>query len=269
VSAYPSAPAPAHYLYKAPTDVVGKRIGAYLLDGLFTSIILGVLVFSLLHHTTGNPDRTCADRQGTSMCFQFGSDVYDVPTDDSWKIAVGNGLWFLGASVLLQGLAGGTLGKLIVGIRVVDADGRLCGPWRAFLRSVPFAVGTLGYIWGTRGAMTLAGLVATAIVVTELVALLSRKNHQRFGDVAAGTFVIDKHYVGQPVPDPQSAIYAGQAWPGQGWGPGSAPGWGGPAAPESLPQWDPARDTYIWWDAERGEWLEHDRASGEWQPISR
>lgn len=269
MSSYSSAPAPVPYLYKPPTDVVGKRIGAYLLDGLFTSIILGVMVFSLLHHTTGNPDHTCTDQeQGATMCFQVGSDVYTVPRDDSWKIAAASGTWFLGASVLLQGVTGGTLGKLIVGIRVVDADGKICGAWRAFLRSAPFALGTLGYIWGTRGAMTAAGLLATGIVVVELVALLSRKNHQRFGDTAAGTFVVDKHFVGQPVPDPQVAMYASQNWVGPGWGPGAS-GWSGPVATESLPQWDQARDTYIWWDAEQGEWLEHDRASGEWRPISR
>jgi hypothetical protein len=77
--------------------------------------------------------------------------------------------------------------------------------------------------------------------------------------------------------------FAGYAAPGQGvyaqptFGPpGQVPGQVVPsqapaAEPAAVhqPQWDAARNTYIWWNAEQQAWLEHDRASGEWRPISQ
>ena len=272
MSSYPPA-YPQPQLLRPPTDVVGRRIGAYFLDGLIGALLSVAVILTMLHHTTGNPSHTCSNsnvQDHTSACVQLNGDVYSVAEKDSWKILLAQGGWFLAIQVALQGFAGGTLGKLIVGIRVVDSNGSICGPWRAFVRSIPFALGTTGYAWNSNAALTAAGVVASIAIIIEAIAILAKRDHRRFGDLAAGTFVVNKHAVGHAVPDPDTFLaqqaWGGQAWPQPGWGPGTPPL---PQQPEHLPQWDSARDTYIWWDAEQSEWLEHDRTSGEWRPISR
>jgi len=54
--------------------------------------------------------------------------------------------------VLFTGLRGQTPGKMLIGARVVDSQGRVPGLWRAFLREVigkllSAVVLLLGYVW--------------------------------------------------------------------------------------------------------------------------
>lgn len=81
----------------------------------------------------------------------------------------------LGYYVLLESLLGATAGKLVLGLRVVDATGHRPGIHRVLIRTVlrlievnPIAAGGLP-----------AGLF-----------VLFTKNRQRLGDILAGTYVL-------------------------------------------------------------------------------
>jgi uncharacterized RDD family membrane protein YckC len=75
--------------------------------------------------------------------------------------------------VFLEGLAGATLGKRVLGLRVVRADGRRPGLWRGALRNV---------------LRVIDGLPALNIV--GIVLILRSPERARFGDRFAGTRVI-------------------------------------------------------------------------------
>ena len=71
-------------------------------------------------------------------------------------IMLGLGVVFLNA-VILQGITGASVGKMITGIRVVDAQGNVAGIGRAFLRWVfllvdlgCFIVGLVSVLLGHR-----------------------------------------------------------------------------------------------------------------------
>jgi uncharacterized RDD family membrane protein YckC len=75
--------------------------------------------------------------------------------------------------VLLEGFTGRTVGKLVVGIRVVDAEtggrpGLVSGLVRTLLRMID---GIFGYLVG-------------------LIVVVNSKNRRRLGDMAAKTLVI-------------------------------------------------------------------------------
>jgi uncharacterized RDD family membrane protein YckC len=54
-----------------------------------------------------------------------------------------------------------------------------------------------------------------------------------------------------------------------GTGPGSTGGAGAEPSGARQPQWDEARQAYIFWDDSRQEWLQYDYAAQRWGPISR
>ncbi|GIM92393.1 hypothetical protein Ato02nite_041860 [Paractinoplanes toevensis] len=128
--------------------VTGRRVVATLLDGVlfgFVASALGV--------------------QQDNTTYQLSN------------VSSAGGLWFVLFVflyyVLLEGLTGRTVGKLITGIRVVDAEtggrpGLLSGIVRTLLRIID---GLVGY------------LVALIVVVNS-------KNRRRLGDMAAKTLVV-------------------------------------------------------------------------------
>lgn len=173
--------------------------------------------------------------------------------------------------MVVEGLAGGSPGKLIVGLRVLRPDGTPAGVGKALIRFALWIVDGLPYCF-------------------PLVALIvgsASTGHRRVGDMAAGTFVVGKAHQGRPVSVPgltPPAAYAGYApapggYGGYGTTPGGTggdatgptqawtPGTEAPASAAYGPQWDAARNTYIQWDPDRGSWLEWDTARNEWRPI--
>lgn len=297
MTTYPTAPPPQAafgFPGRKPTDVMGKRIGAYFIDGIIVGGITIGIIFGML--AAFKP--TAYQHLGTHEAAVQFCDAYDRNPDivaekyrgrdcstsgdraeltDGGKVgaAVGIGIgislivWLLNYMVL-EGLAGGTLGKLIVGIRTIREDGARPGLGWALLRNVLLVIPD----------QIFAGLVG-------LIVALTNDDHQRVGDMAASTYVVDKWAAGRPVHQPPPG-FAGYAAPGQGHYQQPAPsaprnqgGWGVPgttgaqqpstAAPgaQHQPQWDQARNTYIWWNDKTQQWLEHDRASGEWRPISQ
>jgi uncharacterized RDD family membrane protein YckC len=220
-----------------PTEVIGRRIAAYLIDlVLISGVLVAVLAATKDQAFMGAPAQACrtlrASGDFSGQCLQFGSRVY------TWKsggLLKGYGVGALAGFldlVVLQGITGASIGKLILGVRVVNAQGQSCGVGRAFIR------------W-----LLLLTVDGWCFVVGLLVALLTHP-HRRVGDMAAGTYVVALADVGRPVqagvPAPYPPGYppggpAGWAPPGTqptpGWGaPPAPPAWGGPAAPPP-PSW--------------------------------
>jgi uncharacterized RDD family membrane protein YckC len=219
-----------------PTEVMGRRIVAYIIDFfLFAGVLIAIMAATKDHAYTGAPSGACQTlRDGgfNGLCLQFGHRVY------TWKggqAAIGYLLAALLGTVnlvVLQGMTGASIGKQIMGLRVVNAQGQPCGIGRAFLRSLLLIVDNF-----------------FCFVVGLLTAALTHP-HRRVGDMAAGTYVVALADVGRPlqvgVPAPYPAGYpqggpAGWAppgaQPGAGWdAPPAPPAWGGPAAPPP-PSW--------------------------------
>jgi uncharacterized RDD family membrane protein YckC len=227
---------------------MGRRIVAYLVDGvLIFGFFIAVMAVTKDHAYTGAPAGACQtlrDRGVGGLCMQFGNRVY------TWKGGAAVAGYAFSALlgffdlVLLQGLTGASIGKLILGLRVVNAQGEPCGVGRAFVRWLLLIVD---------GACLIVGLIVSLVT----------HPHRRVGDMVAGTYVVALDDLGRPVqalpqqPYPYAYAQAGPpGWappgvsppPAPGWGttPPPAPGWGAPPppppptafpAPPSPPSW--------------------------------
>lgn len=279
------------------TAVMGKRIGAYIIDAVIGIIITVVMFFSLADSFDSDSD-PCGQDSSPALCFYAdGTVVFAEGGDAAAVFGASFAAWFIMHAVI-SSLAGGSPGKLMVGLRVVDQEtGQRAG-------------------WGKNIARTLLWIVDGQPLGLPLVGLISgvaSKGHRRVGDMVAKTLVVDKTSVGQPpvVPGltaPPAGGYTAQpsaytpAPPGAGGytppppggytppPPGTPPGPAGepiappdafappaapPAAPApepdgvSAPKWDVDRNAYIQWDPELSEWMEFDEAAKRWVPISR
>ena len=261
-----------------PTAVMGRRYLAYIIDSILALVVVGIVAGSLFFsssHTisTGGDSHYCTDYPPTNqMCIQTNPNEARVIDRGSFVLGVyGTGavVWLLNM-VLLEGIVGGTVGKLACGIRTVKHDGSVCGIGRALLRNVLLIIDA--------ACLAIIGIITSA----------TTKGHRRVGDMAASTLVVAKSQLGHPVnvPGVTSPVYDAYATGGY---PGAYPaptgGYGqvggpypsagpspAPAQPEyqaDTPTWDAKRNAYIQYDTARGTWLEHDTVSGEWKPISQ
>lgn len=269
-----AAQPPAYTAYgpSDPTDIVGRRVGAFLIDFVLLLIVgfaIAVPVFLGSATTTDWPAVSAAseycDRvnnpdtgSGDGVCVNVQKTTYHVPSDKLggyYAKAVPLGLLpgFLNY-VVLQSITGASIGKLLIGLRVVRHDGGIAGfGWMTLRWLLLLVDGFCCYIVG-------------------IIMIASTKGHRRLGDMAAGTLVVDKHHVGRPlqVPGVTEDGYYGAGY--QGGPSGPPPGYGSPpSAPGGAdgPTWDAARNTYIQYDSNRGEWLEWDDTAKQWGPISR
>ena len=171
-----------------PTTVLGRRIVAYVVDGLVVLIALAVALALSQHQRYQNaPSNACAILRArlapgspNVTCLNFGGHVL------VWKrnaflvgdgIAAGVGLLNL---VVLQSIAGASIGKLLLGLRVVDEYGRKAGFGRVLVRWILLVID---------GGIFLIGLIT--VVVTN--------PHRRIGDFAAGTYVVATASAGVPI----------------------------------------------------------------------
>src|SRR5215475_8940704 len=110
-----------------PTNVLGRRFGAFFID----SILGGAISVAFLAATKSNsyhsaPDGACTTlREGgncSGTCLQFGSRVYTW-TGGRYLLGVVLGLGVVALNaVVLQGITGASVGKMVTGVRVVDAQ---------------------------------------------------------------------------------------------------------------------------------------------------
>ena len=220
-----------------PTQVVGRRVVAYIIDWVILAAIVAISWYAL---TKNAHPGSCGGGGGfeiNGQCRGF---------TDSGK----RGIWFaiiaiaaIGILIVMQGLTGKTPGKAIVGIKVIKSDGGPPGIGRAILREI---------LWIVDGLfVNLVGFISA----------MTSQNNQRVGDMAAGTFVVDRNFSGA-LGAPQPAAVAA----GGGYGP---PPSGAPAATPPPPQqqggqpadWypDPQGQARLrYWDGQR--WTEHTSA---------
>jgi uncharacterized RDD family membrane protein YckC len=216
-----------------PTNVMGRRIVAYIIDALISAaVFVTVLALTKDHSYVHAPNDACTTLHNAGFngtCVQFGSRVY---TWQGGGLAAGY-LVAIGVSfanlVLLQGTVGASVGKMILGLRVVDVQGQICGVGRAFVRWVLLIVD------------------AVFCVLIGLITAFATHPHRRVGDFAAGTYVIGVADAGRPIVTPGSAYQYGYAQPDPGgWAPpgGAPPGWGPPPPPP--PAWGPPPEQQAW-----------------------
>lgn len=176
-----------------PTRVPARRIVAFLIDGLLVSAATIALFFALgpTEQAVGaDAADICAEASASRIhfCGTVGDTRYLLEGDKAVQYLIGSALvWLLYAGVF-QGLVGATIGKLLLGLRVVTADGARAGVLRCMLRSLPFVIGVL-----TMGV----GFIIACIV--GLVMILAHARHQRVGDLLARTFVVRTRDAGRPV----------------------------------------------------------------------
>ena len=235
-----------------PTAVIGRRIGAFFIDAAIVFVVMAIFFFPFatkrtVDETIDLPDchrtfeETTKVRCNNRVVFEIGDDVYEANVGATLGLNAAFSLLYFG---ILQGLTGATLGKLLVGIRVVDQSGSIANVGRSLLRWLVFLVDGpfSAYLCG-------------------LLTFLLTKGHRRLGDMAAGTYVVSAAAVGQPVVIPTATpqyaptpVYTGAPPP-----PGT-PAAGGPA-----PQWDPIRNAYVQWDPTTGRYLTWDQTTQTWQ----
>ena len=153
-----------------PTHVMGRRVVAFIIDAVLLTAVFAGLFLALANHTDQAVSLT-----GTNLHVTVNNDTYYLQGDDAtsfYVIEVLIGLLYAG---VIQGLTGGTIGKLICGIRVMREDGSRPGIGRGVLRWVLLIVDDFPYF---------------IPMLTGFIVALTNDRRQRVGDLAAGTFVV-------------------------------------------------------------------------------
>ena len=221
---------------KKPTEVVGRRVAAFVIDALIlTAINLAVFFLFADKRADIEGGLSPGEQQAVFVNLTFGGDEYSI--EGSGKALLYFALIALigfGYFALLQGIKGWTLGKYALGIRLVDEHGR-SGPGigKSAIRWLLWIVD--GFFFYLVGFVT---------------ALASKKN-QRVGDMAAKTYVVGEGNVGRPPfagdpgfaaggYHPQQAGFQQQPQQQQNGGPGWHPD---PQGQARLRYWDGSRWT--------------------------
>ena len=250
-----------------PTAAFGRRVVAALIDAALILIPTFLIVSASFHYL--DVDRL--DRSAQQFCDDFISDggfcLNAADLDDRVYFSDGTGTaaptYFWGGTfallVVVQGLTGLTLGKLIMGLRTVGEDGQVPGLLKALVRwllwiidGFPYFVPLVGFIVG-----------------------LSTKGHRRLGDMAAKTYVVRRSAVGSRIVVPGlTPSVGGGAYDAPGAWSASTSATGMPApAPSAAavsltgPHWDTQRETYIQWDPDQRLWLQWDEGARSWSAI--
>jgi uncharacterized RDD family membrane protein YckC len=235
-----------------PTDVMGRRIAAWFIDAFIPLVIAFAIGWTVFIGSATKISNVPTDYCTTlrfevpgNSCVTLGNTAYVGTSDDRRRaFEVGGLIYLIGAVNLfvIQGLTGAAIGKHMLGLRVVRADGSLVGfGWNA-LRTLFLVVDQF--------FCALPGLITASVT----------HPHRRVGDFAAGTFVVGKQFVGTPIGVGSGGSPYPPPWtpPGGpvGWGPPPggaqpwgtpAPGWGSPPAqgpnvvptqaPTAAPTW--------------------------------
>lgn len=205
-----------------PTAVMGRRTLAWIADLLLFAAVVAAGFASMAEYVdipAGIADEdACAllEAQNGDLpggCIAVDGTAYLLDTGEAGIQTVLSLGWFA-LFVILQGITGGSPGKLLFGLRVVDQYGNRCGIGRSLGRTL---------MWVIDAAPWLIPLVGPITAFTST-------GHRRVGDLAAGTFVVSSASVGAPVMPATAATPPGQ----QGCG-APPPGWGAtPSGPPSA-----------------------------------
>lgn len=200
-----------------PTAVMGRRTLAWIADLLLYLAVIAAGIASMVEYVDIPPGIAAEDacieleRQTGELpagCFAMEDRVYLLDESES-AVQTGLSLGYFAFFVILQGLTGGSPGKLLFGLRVVDQYGAKIGIGRSLARTLMWVVDAAPWI----------------IPLVGPIAAYTSNGHRRVGDIAAGTYVVGSSSVGQPVMPDSAPIPPGQ----QAWG--AAP----PTAPPTAP----------------------------------
>jgi len=256
-----------------PTKIMGSRIGAYVIDVIFASVVLigafflfGLGSFEEIHAGSSvAAQQICNDVNGVGggpttnqdrFCFAVG-DTAHVSTGDDFRslqvrfygVLIGVGLLNY---VLLTVIAGGTVGKLIFGLRVVTARGQRAGFGRNLVR------------W----ALLLVD--AACCFLPGLLTSLNSKGHRRIGDMVAGTYVVHRSAEGRLLHIPGHLHVKNRHEYGSfGPAPIAAEPTLGTGGGIDGPVFDPSRNTYVRYDQGSGVWFQWDDAAQAWVPAQQ
>lgn len=232
-----------------PTDVVGRRVLAWLADGF-----IGYLVWLTLIYALGIPqslDR--ASRQNPDE------------VDPNTALAILGALLILvvitfAVRVVLIGTFGWTVGKLMLGLRVVRYDGRPPGIGRAFIRSLVDGLGQ--------------GFLSCFYDIPALACAMMTAGHRQPADMAAGTYVIDSYYLGRLIMWKGDRVVAGPpavhreemeaALREQGI---DVPVFIPPDGRITEPFFDKNLGTQVVYSKKLNAWLQFDKKTETWSPI--
>jgi uncharacterized RDD family membrane protein YckC len=233
-----------------PTDVLGRRYAAFVLDGLLTALLTAVAILAVGGLT--RRDGVLAPGQlGGAIDLGWNDRTYSVEGAGEVVLYLVPLAYVLVCAVLAQGLTGATPGKAAFGIRVVDSRGGGPGIGRALVRTLLLPVDMIGC------GLPLVGPITSS----------ASRGHRRVGDMVGQTFVVDRAATGRPiVVTPSPAAVGAAAVPPAGVAAPSAvePH---PQAPPPQPRWDAARGAWVLWDPNRSRWLVHDPAVGLWREL--
>ena len=201
-----------------PTAVMGRRIVAFLIDYAI-AIALGLVLFFVIAESADLGSSSAAssicevvrDDSSSNFCLNVGSTVYVTESSDSLTIfGIVMAYWFFFTG-LLPGVSGYSLGKAVMGLRVIrQSDGQFAGAGYSLVR------------W-------IIGIVELFFCfLIGLITAFASKGHRRLGDMAASTLVVDKSQVGIAPNVP--GVTSPQA-PAQDWSPPP------PAVPQPDGSW--------------------------------
>ncbi len=152
-------------------------------------------------------------------------------------------LWIVVHHALVSGLTGWTFGKLLTGLRVVNARTfRRAGLFANLIRTVLLTVDALPY------GLPLVGPLL----------VLTRTRHQRLGDLAARTRIVR-------AADLEPSVRRRRKAAAQ---PSTAPVSTSTIPGLEAPHWDEHRNTYIQWDPVLSAWMQWSVDRQQWVPIS-
>lgn len=213
-----------------PTKVIGRRVGAILIDSLIVFAFNAALFF-LMAQTEEDIIRGLGEGDidlttSTYFNLDLGDDQYSLVGSDFtiWLLittVVGILYW-----MVLPGLKGWTVGKLITGIRVVKDDGTCpAGIGKNVVRQLLWIADYFPYF---------------IPYLTGFIVALTNDRNKRVGDIVAGTLVVRASAAGQPIAAGAGAAPGAQPFVAQqaAAGPAAADWYPDPQGQKRLRYWD-------------------------------
>ena len=160
---------------------MGRRIVAFLIDygiGLALFVVLSMLIAESATTSSSTEASLLCDfvnDASSSVCMNIGSRVWVLEGGELAMILLVVAAYWYFFTALLPGVSGYSIGKAVVGLRVISqSDGQQAG---IGANSVRWLLGFIDF-----GLCFLIGLITG----------LASKGHRRLGDMAARTLVVDR-----------------------------------------------------------------------------
>ena len=233
--------APSAFVDRDPTSVMGRRIGAWIVDVLAATVV-GLALFLPFADVAEVPGGACTP-QVDGACFASDGTAYTVSSSSIGVFVLGFVVYLLIAWCLTTATWGASPGKWLFGVRVVGPEGQRPGLGRSVGRTL---------LWVVDGIGCVIPLVAP-------IAAFVSSGHRRVGDMVASTYVVDAADTGRAVRTPGVG--------GVEWQPTSGPSTASSPVTPGQPQWDARRGAYVLWDQASQRWLRHEPATDRWVDL--